>query len=155
MRPLTIVADTANGMGGLVVPAVISRLPVTLHHLYRSSTAPFPNHPADPIDPENQKDLKAAVIEYGADVGLAFDGDADRVFLIDEQAEDVSGSLLTALVAIAMLEAGARRQDRPQPHLLVDRARGDPRAWRRTRAHPGGSFVHQAGDGRDRRDLRW
>ena len=104
MRPLTIVADTANGMGGLVVPAVISRLPVTLHHLYPELDGTFPNHPADPIDPENQKDLKAAVIEYGADVGLAFDGDADRVFLIDEQAEDVSGSLLTALVAIAMLE---------------------------------------------------
>ncbi|HET6714585.1 MAG TPA: phosphomannomutase/phosphoglucomutase [Actinomycetota bacterium] len=104
MRPLTIVADTANGMGGLVVPAVISRLPVTLHHLYPELDGTFPNHPADPIDPENQKDLKAAVIEHGADVGLAFDGDADRVFLIDERAEDVSGSLLTALVAIAMLE---------------------------------------------------
>ncbi len=104
MRPLTIVADTANGMGGLVVPAVMSRLPVTLHHLYPELDGTFPNHPADPIDPENQKDLKAAVLEHGADIGLAFDGDADRVFLIDEQAQDVSGSLLTALVAIAMLE---------------------------------------------------
>ena len=104
MRPLTIVADTANGMGGLVVPAVMSRLPVTLHHLYPELDGTFPNHPADPIDPENQRDLKAAVLEHGADIGLAFDGDADRVFLIDEQAHDVSGSLLTALVAIAMLE---------------------------------------------------
>ncbi|MGZ8579892.1 MAG: phosphomannomutase/phosphoglucomutase [Actinomycetota bacterium] len=104
MRPLTIVADTANGMGGLVVPAVMSRLPVTLHHLYPELDGTFPNHPADPIDPENQRDLKAAVLEHGADIGLAFDGDADRVFLIDEQAQDVSGSLLTALVAIAMLE---------------------------------------------------
>jgi phosphomannomutase len=104
MRPLTIVADTANGMGGLVVPAVMARLPVTLHHLYAELDGTFPNHPADPIDPENQRDLKAAVLEHGADIGLAFDGDADRVFLIDEQAQDVSGSLLTALVAIAMLE---------------------------------------------------
>ncbi|MGZ8601276.1 MAG: phosphomannomutase/phosphoglucomutase [Actinomycetota bacterium] len=104
MRPLTIVADTANGMGGLVVPAVMSRLPVTLHHLYPELDGTFPNHPADPIDPENQRDLKAAVLEHGADIGRAFDGDADRVFLIDEQAQDVSGSLLTALVAIAMLE---------------------------------------------------
>jgi phosphomannomutase len=104
MRPLTIVADTANGMGGLVVPAVMSRLPVTLHHLYPELDGTFPNHPADPIDPENQRDLKAAVLEHGADIGLAFDGDADRVFLVDEQAQDVSGSLLTALVAIAMLE---------------------------------------------------
>ena len=110
MRPMTVVADTANGMGGLVVPAVMARLPITLHHLYAELDGTFPNHPADPIDPENQKDLKAAVLEHGADVGLAFDGDADRVFLIDEQAQDVSGSLLTALVAIAMLdqEPGAK-----------------------------------------------
>jgi phosphomannomutase len=107
---MTVVADTANGMGGLVVPAVMARLPITLHHLYAELDGTFPNHPADPIDPENQKDLKAAVLEHGADVGLAFDGDADRVFLIDEQAQDVSGSLLTALVAIAMLdqEPGAK-----------------------------------------------
>jgi phosphomannomutase len=104
MRPLTVVADTANGMGGLVVPAVMSRLPITLYHLFPELDGTFPNHPADPIQPENQKDLKAAVLEHGADVGLAFDGDADRVFLIDERAEDVSGSLMTALVAIAMLE---------------------------------------------------
>jgi phosphomannomutase len=104
MRPMTIVADTANGMGGLVVPAVMSRLPVTLYHLYPDLDGTFPNHPADPIDPENQRDLKAAVLEHGADVGLAFDGDADRVFLVDEGAQDVSGSLCTALVAIAMLE---------------------------------------------------
>ena len=104
LRPLTVVADTANGMGGLVVPAVFERLPVALEHLYPELDGTFPNHPADPIQPENQRDLKAAVLEHGADVGLAFDGDADRVFLVDEQADDVSGSLLTALVAIAMLE---------------------------------------------------
>jgi phosphomannomutase len=110
MRPLVVAADTANGMGGLVLPAVMKRLPVTLHHLYPELDGTFPNHPADPIDPENQKDLKAAVLEHRADIGLAFDGDADRVFLIDEQAEDVSGSLTTALVAAAMLgrEPGAK-----------------------------------------------
>jgi len=104
MRPLTVAVDTANGMGGLVVPAVMARLPVTLHHLYAELDGTFPNHPADPIDPENQRDLKAAVLEHDADVGMAFDGDADRVFLVDERAEDVSGSVLTALVAAAMLE---------------------------------------------------
>jgi phosphomannomutase len=104
IRPLIVVADTANGMGGLVVPAVMARLPVMLHHLYPELDGTFPNHPADPIDPENQRDLKAKVLEVGADVGLAFDGDADRVFLVDERAQDVSGSTLTALVAIAMLE---------------------------------------------------
>jgi phosphomannomutase len=110
MRPLTVVADTANGMGGLVVPAVMERLPVHLFHLFPELDGTFPNHPADPIDPANQRDLKAAVLEHTADVGLAFDGDADRVFLIDERAQDVSGSLLTALVAEAMLdrEPGAK-----------------------------------------------
>ena len=104
MRPLTVVVDTANGMGGLVVPAVAARLPITLHHLYAELDGTFPNHPADPIDPENQRDLKREVLARGADLGMAFDGDADRVFLVDERAEDVSGSLLTALVAAAMLD---------------------------------------------------
>jgi phosphomannomutase len=104
MRPLTVGVDTANGMGGLVVPPAMGRLPVTLHHLYAELDGTFPNHPADPIDPANQRDLKKVVLEHGADVGMAFDGDADRVFLVDELAGDVSGSLLTALVAAAMLE---------------------------------------------------
>lgn len=104
MRPLTVVADTANGMGGLVAPAVLSRLPVTLVHLFPELDGTFPNHPADPIDPENQRDLKAAVLEHHADLGLAFDGDADRVFLVDEHSEGVGGSEITALVAEAMLK---------------------------------------------------
>jgi phosphomannomutase len=104
MRSLTVAADTANGMGGLVVPPVMRRLPVTLHHLYAELDGTFPNHPADPIDPANQRELKKIVLEHGADVGMAFDGDADRVFLVDEHAGDVSGSLLTALVAASMLE---------------------------------------------------
>ena len=103
MRPLTVVIDTANGMGGLVAPAVLARLPIKLHHLYPELDGTFPNHPADPIDPANQVDLKAAVLEHGADIGLAFDGDADRVFLVDELAQGVSGSLVTALVASALL----------------------------------------------------
>jgi phosphomannomutase len=104
MSPLTVVADTANGMGGLVVPAVMDRLPVRLVGLYTELDGTFPNHPADPIDPQNQVDLKRAVKEERADVGLAFDGDADRVFLVDERAEGVSGSLVTALVAKGILE---------------------------------------------------
>jgi phosphomannomutase len=104
MAPLTVVADTANGMGGLVVPAVFERLPARLVHLYPELDGTFPNHPADPIQPENQRDLKRAVLEHGADIGLAFDGDADRVFLVDEHADGVSGSDVTALVAKAMLE---------------------------------------------------
>jgi phosphomannomutase len=103
LRPLKVVADTANGMGGLVVPRVFEGLPFEVEILYAELDGTFPNHPADPIQPENLRDLKAAVLERGADVGLAFDGDADRVFLVDERAEPVSGSLTTALVASSML----------------------------------------------------
>ena len=103
LRPLKVVADTANGMGGLVVPIVFERLPFTVEILFPELDGSFPNHPADPIQPENLVALKAAVLEQGADIGLAFDGDADRVFLVDEKAEPVSGSLTTALVAASML----------------------------------------------------
>ncbi|MGH2528486.1 MAG: phosphomannomutase/phosphoglucomutase [Actinomycetota bacterium] len=101
---LQVVADTANGMGGLIVPPVMRRLPVTLVHLFPELDGTFPNHPADPIQPENQRDLMRTVLERRADIGLAFDGDADRVFLVDERAEGVSGSEVTALVAQAMLK---------------------------------------------------
>ena len=104
IAPLTVVADAANGMAGLVLPAIFERLPAKLVGLYLDLDGTFPNHPADPIQPENQADLMRAVLEHSADVGLAFDGDADRVFLVDEQAQGVSGSLVTALVAEAMLE---------------------------------------------------
>jgi phosphomannomutase len=109
MRPLKIVADTANGMGGLVVPEVFSQLPFELEILYGELDGTFPNHPADPIQPENLVDLQARVLETGADLGLAFDGDADRVFLVDEHGQLVSGSLTTALVASRVLahEPGA------------------------------------------------
>jgi phosphomannomutase len=102
--PLVVAADAANGMAGLVVPRLFERLPATLVPLYMDLDGTFPNHPADPIQPENQRDLRAAVLEHHADLGLAFDGDADRVFLVDEQARDVSGSLVTALVARGMLQ---------------------------------------------------
>jgi phosphomannomutase len=109
LAPLTVVADTANGMGGLVVPRVLAGLPVHLDLLYGELDGTFPNHPADPIQPENLRDLQRRVLDLGADVGLAFDGDADRVFLVDDRAEPVSGSLTTALVARAVLakEPGA------------------------------------------------
>ena len=109
-RPLVVAADAANGMAGLVVPRLFERLPATLVPLYMELDGTFPNHPADPIQPENQADLRRAVTEHHADLGLAFDGDADRVFLVDERAGDVSGSLVTALVARGMLarNPGAR-----------------------------------------------
>jgi phosphomannomutase len=104
IRPgLKIVADTANGMGGLVAPAVLKRLPVTFEILFPELDGTFPNHPADPIQLENLRDLQAAVVSSGADIGLAFDGDADRVFLVDEKGQPISGSTTTAMVASAVL----------------------------------------------------
>ena len=109
LTPLKIVADTANGMGGLVVPAVFAHLPFDLEIMYEELDGTFPNHPADPLNEANLVDLKERVKEVGADIGLAFDGDADRVFLVDANSEGVSGSLTTALVAEGILrkEPGA------------------------------------------------
>jgi phosphomannomutase len=103
-KPLKVVADTANGMGGLVVPAVFEALPFDLEILYPELDGTFPNHPADPIQPENQRDLRARVREVGADIGLAFDGDADRVFVVDDRGEGLSGSVTTAIVAVGVLD---------------------------------------------------
>jgi len=104
LRPLKVAADTANGMGGLVAPEVFDGLPFEVDILFPELDGNFPNHPADPIQPENLVDLQELVLASGADVGLAFDGDADRVFLVDEHAEPVSGSLTTALVASSLLD---------------------------------------------------
>jgi phosphomannomutase len=104
MRPMSVVADTANGMGGLIVPAVFERLPmVRIEVMYAELDGTFPNHPADPIQPVNQRDLQARVVSGGFDLGLAFDGDADRVFVVDESGRGLSGSTTTALLAAAML----------------------------------------------------
>ena len=104
LAPLRVVTDTANGVGGLVVPAVLSGLPFELETLYAELDGTFPNHPADPIQVENLADLRKAVVEHSADVGLAFDGDADRVFLVDDRAEPLSGSTTTAILAKGILE---------------------------------------------------
>ena len=104
LRPLKVVADTANGMGGLVVPAVFERLNmIELEVMYGELDGTFPNHPADPIQPANQRDLQARVLAGGFDVGLAFDGDADRVFLVDELGRTMSGSTTTAILAKVFL----------------------------------------------------
>ena len=104
LRPFKVVADTANGMGGLVVPAVFAGLPFELEVLFGELDGTFPNHPADPIQPANLVWLQERVRESGADIGLAFDGDADRCFLVDDRGVPVSGSTTTAMVAAAMLD---------------------------------------------------
>ncbi|MEI6199358.1 MAG: phosphomannomutase/phosphoglucomutase [Actinomycetota bacterium] len=102
--PMKVVADTANGMGGLIVPVVFARLPmIELEVMYPELDGSFPNHPADPIQPANQRDLQARVISGGFDIGLAFDGDADRVFVVDEKGRGLSGSTTSAILAAAVL----------------------------------------------------
>ncbi|MBP2706035.1 phosphomannomutase/phosphoglucomutase [Microbispora sp. RL4-1S] len=103
MRPLKVVVDAGNGMGGYTVPEVFAGLPIDLTPLYFELDGDFPNHEANPIEPENLRDLQKAVVERGADIGIAFDGDADRCWVIDERGESVSPSTVTALVAVREL----------------------------------------------------
>jgi phosphomannomutase len=109
IRPLKVVADAGNGMAGYTVPRVFEGLPVDLVPLYFELDGTFPNHEANPIDPVNLRDLQQAVVDSRADIGLAFDGDADRCFVVDERGEIVSPSVLTALIAARELarEPGA------------------------------------------------
>lgn len=116
LRSLRVVVDTANGMGGLVVPAVFDGLPFEIDHLYPELDGAFPNHPADPLQPANQRDLVARVLDTGADAGLAFDGDADRVFFVDETGRSLPGSLITALLAQIVLK---RRPGATVVHNLI------------------------------------
>jgi phosphomannomutase len=99
IRPLTVAVDAGNGMAGYTVPKVFEGLPITVIPLYFELDGTFPNHEANPIEPENVRDLQRAVVEHHADIGLAFDGDADRCFVVDERGHVVSPSVLTALIA--------------------------------------------------------
>ncbi|MGY1436108.1 phosphomannomutase/phosphoglucomutase [Streptomyces reniochalinae] len=99
IRPLKVVVDAGNGMGGHTVPTVLAELPVELDAMYFQLDGTFPNHEANPLDPKNIVDLRHRVLQTGADIGLAFDGDADRCFVVDERGEPVPPSAITALVA--------------------------------------------------------
>ncbi|MBI8989583.1 phosphomannomutase/phosphoglucomutase [Corynebacterium meridianum] len=99
IRPLTVAVDAGNGMGGLTVPAVFEGLPVDIRPLYFELDGTFPNHEANPLEPANLRDLQQFVLDTGADIGLALDGDADRCFVIDEKGRPVSPSAVCAIVA--------------------------------------------------------
>ncbi|MDG3008802.1 phosphomannomutase/phosphoglucomutase [Rhodococcus sp. D2-41] len=99
LRPLRVAVDAGNGMGGHTVPAVLGPLPLEIEPLYFELDGTFPNHEANPLDPANLVDLQRHVVATGADIGLAFDGDADRCFVVDEKGDPVSPSAVTALVA--------------------------------------------------------
>ena len=154
IRPLTVAVDAGNGMAGHTVPKVFEGLPITLVPLYFELDGTFPNHEANPIEPENLRDLQRAVLESGADIGLAFDGDADRCFVVDERGQIVSPSVLTALIAVRELarEPGATViynliTSQAVPEIIAEH--GGTRG-----AHPGRALVHQGPDGGDRRHVR-
>ena len=110
IRPLKIVVDAGNGMGGMTVPAVLGEaaglaaLPLDIVPLYFELDGTFPNHEANPLEPANLVDLQKAVVEHGADLGLAFDGDADRCFVVDERGEPVTPSAVAAIVALREIQ---------------------------------------------------
>ncbi|WP_300342683.1 phosphomannomutase/phosphoglucomutase [Nesterenkonia sp.] len=130
IRKLKVVVDAANGMAGKTTPAVLGdavlpALPLEIVPLYFELDGTFPNHPANPLEPENLRDLQRAVVEHGADIGLAFDGDADRCFVIDERGEPVSPSAVTALVArreIARAQASGEHQPVIIHNLITSKA---------------------------------
>ncbi len=104
IKPFKIAIDAGNGMAGKTVPYVFKHLPCEVTPLFFELDGSFPNHPASPIEPENMADLQAAVKRHGCDVGVAFDGDADRMFIVDEKAQLVDGSTVTTLVALNTLK---------------------------------------------------
>jgi phosphomannomutase len=117
VKPMKIVVDAANGMGGLTVPAVLgqaaglAKLPIEIVDMYFELDGTFPNHEANPLEPKNLVDLQKAVVEHKADLGLAFDGDADRCFVVDENGNPVTPSAVTAMVAKREI-ARARSRDK-------------------------------------------
>ncbi|CAM2939231.1 phosphomannomutase/phosphoglucomutase [Skermania piniformis] len=146
IRPLRVAVDAGNGMAGYTVPAVLGAagLPLTVEPLYFELDGTFPNHEANPLDPANLVDLQRFVVETGADIGLAFDGDADRCFVVDERGEPVSPSAIAALVAERELtvEPGATIihnliTSRAVPELVAELG-GKP-----VRTRVGHSFIKQ------------
>jgi phosphomannomutase len=110
IKPFKIAIDAGNGMAGETVPRVFRHLPCEIVPLYFELDGTFPNHPASPLEPENMVDVQRAVREHGCDLGVAFDGDADRMFLVDERGELIGGDIVTALVGVdtLRLHPGAR-----------------------------------------------
>jgi phosphomannomutase len=104
IRPLKVVIDAANGMGGLMLPPVLEQLPIEAIRCYFEPDGSFPNHEPNPLLPENREFIVCKTLEEGADFGVAFDGDADRCFFVDDTGEFVAGDFATALFAEGVLE---------------------------------------------------
>ncbi|CAN5139440.1 phosphomannomutase/phosphoglucomutase [soil metagenome] len=119
IRRLKVVIDAGNGMGGHTVPAVLAGLPLDVVPMYFELDGTFPNHEANPMDPANIVDLRERVVTEGADLGIAFDGDAERCFIVDERGEPVTPSAVTALVAVRELAKAHDAGDRIVIHNLI------------------------------------
>ena len=123
IRPIRVVVDAGNGMGGMTVPAVLGTaaglpaLPIEIIPLYFDLDGSFPNHEANPLEPANIVDLQRAVVEHGADLGLAFDGDADRCFVVDEKGDAVTPSAVAAVVALREITRARKLQ--PEGDIFV------------------------------------
>ena len=144
MSELVVAVDGGNGMAGVVVESVFDRIPPSIIGLYLEPDGTFPNHPADPLQPENLVDVVALVLDRGADLGVAFDGDADRAAFIDDQGTPLSGSTTTALIARWFL---ARRPGATIVHNLIT-SRAVPETVRKlggtpVRTRVGHSFIKQ------------
>ena len=152
--PLKVVIDAANGMAGAMLPPVLERLPIDAVTCYFEPDGSFPNHEPNPLLPENREFIVAKTLEERADLGVAYDGDADRCFFVDDTGEFVPGDFVTALLAESILAEGRRRQG----HLRRASEPGgaaDDRARRRHRARqPGRPRLHQAPHAPGRRRLR-
>jgi len=124
IRPIRVVVDAGNGMGGLTVPAVLGtaaglpELPIEIIPMYFELDGSFPNHEANPLDPANIVDLQKAVVEHGADLGLAFDGDADRCFVVDEKGQPVTPSAVAAVVALREITRVRASQPEGDIHVI-------------------------------------
>ncbi len=152
---MRVAVDAGNGMAGVTVSRVFAKLDSVLEGLYLEPDGTFPNHPADPIQPENLEDLISLVAGGGHDLGVAFDGDADRAFFIDDAAQALSGSTVTALIARWMLK---RHPGASIIHNLIT-SRAVPEVIAEAGGHAirtaGWAQLHQAGDGRVRCGVRW
>ncbi|MGV8913441.1 MAG: phosphomannomutase/phosphoglucomutase [Rhodoglobus sp.] len=124
IRPIRVVVDAGNGMGGMTVPAVLStaaglpELPIDIIPMYFELDGTFPNHEANPLEPANIVDLQRAVLEHGADLGLAFDGDADRCFVVDERGNPMSPSAVAAVVALREIQRVRVMQPEGDIHVI-------------------------------------
>ena len=154
IEPLRVVIDAANGMAGAMLPPILERLPIDARTFYFEPDGTFPNHEPNPLLPENREFIVAKTLEEGADLGVAFDGDADRCFFVDDTGEFVPGDFVTALLAESVLAKEPGGEDHLRRPRQLGRPRHDRARRRQAADQPRRPRVHQAPDARGGRALR-